>query len=138
VKLLSVLQGREFERLDATRPSADQLITSRRDLKGDGQQRSRACQLNVISVFVPPRDRSRASCSGDHFLIKYAQRRIKRIAPATVDMLVTTTGGERPRAEHHRRAVLPTDRSSRHDLPPALQTAGRRTAVMPRLDPSSR
>ncbi|HQR37034.1 MAG TPA: sigma 54-interacting transcriptional regulator [Blastocatellia bacterium] len=139
VKLLRVLQEREFERLGgtetikvnvrliaATNSDLERAITEGR-FRGDLYYR-----LNVFTIFVPPlRDRkSDILLLADHFLEKYAlehAKNIKRISTPAIDMLASYhwPGNVRELENTMERAVLVCegDVIHGHHLPPTLQTA---------------
>ncbi len=139
VKLLRVLQEREFERLGgtdsvkvdvrliaATNANMEEAVakgTLRQDL---------FYRLNVFTIFVPPlRERkSDILLLADHFVEKLAAEqgiRVKRISTAAIDTLVSYhwPGNVRELQNVIERAVLVSDGQviHSHDLPPTLQTA---------------
>jgi Nif-specific regulatory protein len=139
VKLLRVLQEREFERLGGTntvRVNVRVIAATNRDLERairDGQFREDLYyRLNVFSIFAPPLRERKADVMllADHFLRKYASehgRRIKRISTPAIDMLTSYhwPGNARELENTIERAVLVCDGDvvHGHHLPPALQTA---------------
>jgi Nif-specific regulatory protein len=139
VKLLRVLQEREFERLGGTetiKANVRLLAATNKDLEraiADGTFREDLYyRLNVFAIFVPPlRDRkSDVLLLADHFLQKYAGehgKNIKRISTPAIDMLASYhwPGNARELENTIERAVLVCDGSviHGHHLPPTLQTA---------------
>ncbi len=139
IKILRVLQEREFERLGgnetvkinvrlitATNKNLEKLIidgTFREDL---------FYRLNVFTIFLPPlRERkSDILLLAEHFLEKYEAehgKRIRRISTPAIDMLTSYhfPGNVRELANAVERAVLVCDSNviHGHHLPPTLQTA---------------
>ena len=139
VKLLRVLQEREFERVGgtetvrvnvrivaATNKAMEEAIaegTFREDLY---------YRLNVFTIFVPPlRDRkSDMLLLADHFLEKFSREHrkvIRRISTPAIDMLMSYhwPGNVRELENALERAVLVCDGAviHGHHLPPSLQTA---------------
>jgi Nif-specific regulatory protein len=139
VKLLRVLQEREFERLGGTstiKVNVRLLAATNRDLEqsiANGTFREDLYyRLNVFSIFVPPlRERKDdILLLADHFLAKYAREHgkpIKRIATSTIDMLSSYhwPGNVRELENTIERAVLVCEKGVIHSyhLPPTLQTA---------------
>jgi Nif-specific regulatory protein len=139
VKLLRVLQEREFERLGGTetiRTNVRLIAASNTDLEraiSEGTFRGDLYyRLNVFTIFVPPlRDRkSDILLLADHFLEKYALehgKHIKRISTPAIDMLASYhwPGNVRELENTIERAVLVCDGDviHGHHLPPTLQTA---------------
>ena len=139
VKLLRVLQEKEFERLGGVEPiqtdvrlvaatncDLEQAITDKR-FREDLYYR-----LNVFTIFVPPLRERRTDILmlADHFLEKYARdhgRSIKRISTPAIDMLMAYhwPGNVRELQNVMERAVLVCDASvvHGHHLPPTLQTS---------------
>ncbi len=140
VKLLRVLQEREFERLGGTetiRANVRVIAATNRDLEqgmAAGTFRDDLYyRLNVFSINVPPlRDRkSDLLLLADHFVQKFAKdykKVIRRIATGAIDMMMSYhwPGNVRELENVIERAVLVCDGSGvihgRH-LPPTLQTA---------------
>jgi Nif-specific regulatory protein len=139
VKLLRVLQEREFERLGGTDPvkvdvrliAATNANMEEAVAKGTLRQ-DLLYRLNVFTIFVPPlRERkSDILLLADHFVEKIAADqgiRIKRISTAAIDALVSYhwPGNVRELQNVIERAVLVSDGQviHTHDLPPTLQTA---------------
>ena len=139
VKLLRVLQEREFERLGGTetvKVNVRLVVATNRDLEASiAEKQFREdlyYRLNVFSIFVPPlRDRKPdIMLLADHFLAKYARqhkRQIRRISTPAIDMLVSYhwPGNVRELENTMERAVLTCDTQviHGHHLPPTLQTA---------------
>ena len=146
VKLLRVLQEREFERLGgtesvkvdvrliaATNADVEKAIaagTFREDLH---------YRLNVFAIFVPPlRERKTdVLLLADHFLERYGVehgKHVKRISTPAIDMLMSYhwPGNVRELENALERAVLVCDGRviHAHDLPPSLQTAEASGTVM--------
>jgi len=139
IKLLRVIQEREFERLGgtetikinvrlvtATNKNLEEAIaagTFREDL---------FYRLNVFTIFLPPlRERkSDILLLAEHFVEKYEQehnKRIRRISTPAIDMLSCYhyPGNVRELENAIERAVLVCDSNviHGHHLPPTLQTA---------------
>ena len=140
MKLLRVLQEREFERLGGTETvtvDVRVIAATNQDLReGDWPTASFRedlyYRLNVFPIFIPPLREREADVLllADHFVEKYARehgKSIKRISTPAIDMLIELSlARQRARAgEHHRarRAVGGRRGHSRHHLPPTLQTA---------------
>jgi len=139
VKLLRVLQAREFERLGgshtipldvrvlaATNRNLDKAVASgafREDLY---------YRLNVFPIFVPPLRERKADVLllADHFLEKFAREQgktIARISTPAIDMLMSYhwPGNVRELSNAIERAVVICEGGvlHSHHLPPTLQTA---------------
>src|SRR5207244_619920 len=139
VKLLRVLQEREFERLGGTetvKVDVRLVAATNRDLEASiAEKQFREdlyYRLNVFSIFVPPlRDRKPdIMLLADHFLVKYCRqhkRQIRRISTPAIDMLVSYhwPGNVRESENILERGVLTCDGQviHGHHLPPTLQTA---------------
>ena len=139
VKLLRVLQEKEFERLGGTstiRVNVRLITATNKDLEkamAEGKFREDLYyRLNVFAIFVPPlRDRkSDLLLLADHFLQKYAREHkkdIRRISTPAIDMLTAYhwPGNVRELENVLERAVLVCDAAvvHGHHLPPTLQTA---------------
>ena len=139
VKLLRVLQEREYERLGGTethKANVRVIAATHRDLEQAITERSFRedlyYRLNVFSIFVPPLRERRPDILllADHFLEKYARehgKAIRRISTPAIDMLVAYhwPGNVRELENAMERAVLVCDGSvvHGHHLPPTLQTA---------------
>jgi Nif-specific regulatory protein len=139
VKLLRVLQEREFERVGGVEPVRTDvrvIAATNRDLEkalADGGFREDLYyRLNVFPIFIPPlRERkSDVFPLADHFAVKYAQehgKTIKRISTSAIDLLAGYhwPGNVRELENTMERAVLMADGEviHGHHLPPTLQTA---------------
>lgn len=139
VKLLRVLQEREFERLGST----DTIKVNVRLLAATNKDMERAIaagtfredlyyRLNVFSIFVPPLRERKADLLQlvDHFLEKFSRehhKQIKRISTPAIDMLMSYhwPGNVRELENTVERAVLMCDGQviHGHHLPPSLQSA---------------
>jgi len=139
VKLLRVLQEREFERLGGTQTihSNVRLITAtNKDLEkaiaaGDFRE-DLYYRLNVFAIFVPPlRERKPDVLQlANYFLEKFARehgKNIKRISTPAIDMLMCYhwPGNVRELENAIERSVVvcSTQVLHAHHLPPTLQTA---------------
>jgi Nif-specific regulatory protein len=141
IKLLRVLQEREFERLGGTetiRINVRLVAATNRDLEkamSQGQFREDLYyRLNVFTIFMPPlRERkSDVLLLADHFLEKFSRehhKHIKRISTPAIDMLASYhwPGNVRELENIIERAVLVCETGviHGHHLPPTLQTAER-------------
>jgi len=139
IKLLRVLQEREFERLGGTetiKANVRMLAATNKDLEkaiADGVFREDLYyRLNVFSIFVPPLRERKADLLllADHFLEKLSREHhkvIKRISTPAIDMLMSYhwPGNVRELENVLERAVLVCDGQviHAHHLPPSLQTA---------------
>jgi Nif-specific regulatory protein len=139
VKLLRVIQEREFERLGGTesvRVNVRVIAATNKDMEkaiADGTFREDLYyRLNVFTIFVPPlRDRKAdLLLLADHFLEKFSREHgkvIKRISTPAIDMLMSYhwPGNVRELENALERAVLVCDGQviHGHHLPPSLQTA---------------
>jgi Nif-specific regulatory protein len=139
IKLLRVLQEREFERLGGTetiKVNVRLIAATNKDVEqaiAAGQFREDLYyRLNVFAMFMPPlRERkSDVLLLADHFLEKYARehgKSIKRISTPAIDMLASYhwPGNVRELENIIERAVLvcETNVIYGHHLPPTLQTA---------------
>jgi len=146
VKLLRVLQEKEFDRLGGTttiRANVRLIAGTNRNLEkamAEGKFREDLYyRLNVFAIFVPPlRDRkSDLLLLADHFLQKYAtehKKDIRRISTPAIDMLSAYhwPGNVRELENVIERAVLVCDSNviHSHHLPPTLQTAQASGTVM--------
>ena len=146
VKLLRVLQEKEFERLGGTetvKVDVRLIAATNRDLeKAIAERQFREdlyYRLDVFSIFVPPlRDRKPdIMLLADHFLAKYARSHkkiIRRISTPAIDMLMSYhwPGNVRELENTLERAVLTCDGNviHGHHLPPTLQTAEASGTVM--------
>ena len=139
VKLLRVLQEREFERLggtDAVKIDVRLIAATNSDLeatvaKGTMRQ-DLLYRLNVFTIYVPPlRERkSDILLLADHFVEKLSTeqgKQVKRISTPAIDALVAYhwPGNVRELQNVIERAVLVSDGQviHLHHLPPTLQTA---------------
>jgi Nif-specific regulatory protein len=139
VKLLRVLQEREFERLGST----ETIKVNVRLIAATNKDMERAMaagtfredlyyRLNVFAIFVPPLRERKADLLllVDHFLEKFSRehrKSIKRISTPAIDMLMSYhwPGNVRELENTLERAVLMCDGQvvHGHHLPPSLQTA---------------
>jgi Nif-specific regulatory protein len=139
VKLLRVLQEREFERVGGTesvRVNVRVIAATNKDMEkgiADGTFREDLYyRLNVFTIFVPPLRERKADLLllADHFLEKFSREHgkvIKRISTPAIDMLTAYhwPGNVRELENALERAVLVCDGQviHGHHLPPSLQTA---------------
>jgi len=139
VKLLRVLQEREFERVGGTetvRVNVRVIAATNKDMEkaiAEGTFREDLYyRLNVFTIFVPPlRDRKAdLLLLADHFLEKFSREHgkvIKRISTPAIDMLMSYhwPGNVRELENALERSVLVCDGQviHGHHLPPSLQTA---------------
>jgi Nif-specific regulatory protein len=139
VKLLRVLQEREFERVggvETMKVNIRLVAATNKDLEkaiAAGQFREDLYhRLNVFTIFVPPlRERkSDILLLADHFLEKFTRehrKQVRRISTPAIDMLVSYhwPGNVRELANVVERAVVVCDANviHAHHLPPTLQTA---------------
>jgi Nif-specific regulatory protein len=139
VKLLRVLQEREFERLGGTstiRVNIRLVAATNKDLEkaiAAGEFREDLYyRLNVFSIYSPPlRDRKPdVLLLADHFLEKYSRehgKNVRRISTPAIDMLMSYhwPGNVRELSNVIERAVVVCDANvvHAHHLPPTLQTA---------------
>jgi Nif-specific regulatory protein len=139
IKLLRVLQAREFERLGGTktiRVSVRLIAATNKDVEraiADGSFREDLYyRLNVFSIFLPPLRERKPDLSllADHFLEKASLahgKHIKRISTPAIDMLMAYhwPGNVRELENAIERAVVVCDGQvvHAHHLPPTLQTA---------------
>jgi len=139
IKLLRVLQEREFERIGGTETikANIRLVTATNKnleeaiAKGEFRE-DLYYRLNVFSIFLPSlRERkSDILLLAEHFLEKYEvehNKRIRRISTPAIDMLMSYhfPGNVRELENAIERAVLVCDANviHGHHLPPTLQTA---------------
>ncbi len=139
IKLLRVLQEREFERLgggETIRTNIRLVTATNKNLedaiaKGDFRE-DLYYRLNVFTIHLPPlRERkSDILLLAEHFLEKYEiehGKRIRRISTPAIDMLMSYhfPGNVRELENAIERAVLVCDANviHGHHLPPTLQTA---------------
>ena len=139
VKLLRILQDREFERLGGTgtiKANVRLVAATNSDLEtaiAAGTFREDLhYRLNVFTIFVPPLRERKTDILllADHFLEKYAiehGKSIKRISTPAIDMLMAYhwPGNVRELQNILERAVLVCDTNvvHGHHLPPTLQTS---------------
>jgi len=139
VKLLRVLQEREFERLGGVKPvKVDvRLITAtNRDLeaavKAGTFREDLYYRLHVFELFMPPLRERQADILllADHFVEKIAAAQgkdVRRISTSAIDMLVAYhwPGNVRELENAIERAILVSEGGviHAHHLPPSLQTA---------------
>jgi Nif-specific regulatory protein len=139
IKLLRVLQEREFERLggiETIKVNVRLIVATNKDLeKAISKSEFREdlfYRFNVFQIFMPPlRERkSDILLLADHFLEKYARERgksIKRISTPAIDMLTSYhwPGNVRELENVIDHAVLVCESNviHGHHLPPTLQTA---------------
>jgi Nif-specific regulatory protein len=139
VKLLRVLQEREFERLGGVRPikvNVRLVAATNLDLdKAVAQGAFREdlyYRLNVFTIFLPPlRERKTdVPLLADHFVEKYAaaqSKDVRRLATSAIDMLMSYhwPGNVRELENCIERAVVVCEGGviHGHHLPPTLQTA---------------
>lgn len=139
IKLLRVLQEREFERLGGTetiKANVRLLTATNKNLEAaivDGSFREDLFyRLNVFSIFLPPlRERkSDILLLAENFVEKYERehgKHIKRLSTPAIDMLTSYhyPGNVRELENAIERAVLACEGGviHGHHLPPTLQTA---------------
>jgi Nif-specific regulatory protein len=139
VKLLRVLQQREFERVGGTetvKANVRLVAATNKDLEkamaAATFREDLYYRLNVFTIFAPPLRERKADLLllADHFLDKFARehrRSIKRISTPAIDMLTSYhwPGNVRELENTIERAVLMCDGEvvHGHHLPPSLQTA---------------
>jgi Nif-specific regulatory protein len=139
IKLLRVLQEREFERVggNATIKTDVRIIAAtNRDLERmmqeGGFREDLYYRLNVFPIHIPPLRERRTDILllADYFIERYSKRNgkhIKRISTPAIDLLVTYhwPGNVRELENCIERAVLLStdDVIHGHHLPPTLQTA---------------
>jgi Nif-specific regulatory protein len=139
VKLLRVLQEREFEPLGSTRTMRTNIrlvAATNKDLEraiaGGEFREDLYYRLNVFAICVPPLRERKPDILllADHFVEKFSREHgkpVKRIATPAIDMLTTYhwPGNVRELANAIERAVVVCDGQviHAHHLPPTLQTA---------------
>ena len=139
VKLLRVLQEREFERVGGAEPvrvDVRVIAATNRNLEKalaeGGFREDLYYRLNVFPIFIPPLRERKADVLplADHFVEKYARehgKTIKRISTPAIDLLASYhwPGNVRELENTIERAVLLADGEviHGHHLPPTLQTA---------------
>jgi Nif-specific regulatory protein len=139
VKLLRVLQEKEFQRLGSTetvKTDVRIITATNRNLeeliKGNGFREDLYYRLNVFPLFIPPLRERRADIPllVNHFIEKYNKMHgleIQRISSTAIDLLMTYHWPGNIRELENcieRASILSTDRVIRsHNLPPTLQSA---------------
>ncbi len=139
IKLLRVIQEREFERIGSTQTTKVNvrlIAATNRNLEemvAQGKFREDLFyRLHVFPIFAPPlRNRkSDVALLADHFLEKYAResgKKVRRLSSAVIDMLMSYhwPGNVRELENCIERAVLVAEGDVIHPyhLPPTLQTA---------------
>jgi Nif-specific regulatory protein len=139
VKLLRVLQEREFERLGGTAPirvNVRLIAATNKDLEAavkEGTFREDLYyRLNVYGIYLPPLRERKPDIPllADHFIEKHAAahgKDVRRIATSAIDMLMSYhwPGNVRELENCLERAVLVCEGGviHAHHLPPTLQTA---------------
>lgn len=148
IKLLRVLQEREFEQLGGTetiKANVRLIAATNKNLEeaiGRGEFREDLFyRLNVFTIFLPPlRERkSDILLLAENFVEKYERehsKHIKRISTPAIDMLTSYhyPGNVRELENVIERAVLVCDENviHGHHLPPTLQTA-EKTNTIPKI-----
>jgi Nif-specific regulatory protein len=146
IKLLRVLQEREFERLggtDVIKVNVRLVAATNKDMELAIEQgtfrEDLFYRLNVFAIFIPPlRERKPdVLLLADHFLQRYSSEHgkdIRRISTPAIDMLTAYhwPGNVRELQNVIERAVLVCDGQvvHAHHLPPTLQTAEASGTVM--------
>ena len=139
VKLLRVLQEREFDRLGGTKPiqvNVRLIAASNADLENAIAAKTFRedlhYRLNVFTIFIPPLRERKTDILllADNFVERYAiehGKNIKRISTPAIDMLMSYhwPGNVRELENIIERAVLVCDDNvlHGHHLPPSLQTS---------------
>jgi len=139
IKLLRVLQEREFERLGSTetiRANIRLVAATNKDLEkaiAAGEFREDLYyRLNVFAIYVPPLRERKPDITllADYFVEKFSRehgKSVKRIATPAIDMLASYhwPGNVRELANVIERAVVVCEGQvlHAHHLPPTLQTA---------------
>jgi Nif-specific regulatory protein len=139
IKLLRVLQEREFERvgsMQTVKVNVRLIAATNRNLEemvSQGKFRDDLFyRLHVFPIFVPPLRNRKADIVllADHFLEKYAKetgKKVRRLSSAVIDMLMSYhwPGNVRELENCMERAVLVAEGDVIHPyhLPPTLQTA---------------
>ncbi|HZM88585.1 MAG TPA: sigma 54-interacting transcriptional regulator [Blastocatellia bacterium] len=139
IKLLRVLQEREYERLGGTetiKSNVRLIAATNKDLEKairEGAFREDLYyRLNVFTIYLPPLRERRPDILelAEHFVDKYARqhhKRIKRISTPAIDMLTSYhwPGNVRELENCIERTLLVCDGNviHGHHLPPTLQTA---------------
>jgi Nif-specific regulatory protein len=146
VKLLRVLQSKEFERLGGTktiRVNVRLITATNKDIEKaitEGAFRDDLYyRLNVFAIFIPPLRERKPDLLllADHFLEKASRahgKHIKRISTPAIDMLMSHhwPGNVRELENAIERAVVVCDGQvvHAHHLPPTLQAAASSGTVM--------
>jgi len=146
VKLLRVLQAKEFERLGGTktiRSNVRLVAATNKDIEkaitGGSFRDDLYYRLNVFAIFIPPLRERKPDLLllADHFLEKASLahgKHIKRISTPAIDMLMGYhwPGNVRELENAIERAVVVCDGQvvHAHHLPPTLQTAASTGTVM--------
>jgi Nif-specific regulatory protein len=139
IKLLRVLQEREFERVGGTstiKTDVRIITATNRDLEDlirkNQFRQDLYYRLNVFPIHLPPLKRRKADILllADHFVEKYSRannKNIRRISTPAIDMMMAYhwPGNVRELENCIERAVLLSndDVIHGHHLPPSLQTA---------------
>jgi Nif-specific regulatory protein len=139
IKLLRVLQEREFERLGSTetiRTNMRLIAATNKDLDkaiAAGEFREDLYyRLNVFAIFVPPLRERKPDIMllADHFVEKFARehgKKVKRVSTPAIDMMASYhwPGNVRELANAVERAIVICEGQvlHAHHLPPTLQTA---------------
>lgn len=139
IKLLRVIQEREFERLGGTEPikvNVRLITATNKNLEksiADGCFREDLFyRINVFTIFLPPLRERKADILllAEHFLEKYErehEKAVRRISTPAIDMLTAYhfPGNVRELENAIERAVIVCDANviHGHHLPPTLQTA---------------
>jgi Nif-specific regulatory protein len=148
VKILRVLQEREFERLGGTetiKVNVRVITATNKDLEKAMQEGSFRedlyYRLNVFTIFLPPLRERRPDILllADYFVEKYVHqhhKNVKRISTPAIDMLMSYhwPGNVRELENCIERTVLVCEGGviHAHHLPPTLQTA-EASGTVPRL-----
>jgi Nif-specific regulatory protein len=139
IKLLRVLQEREFERLGSTvtvRSNIRLVAATNKDLetaiKAGEFREDLYYRLNVFAIYVPPLRERKPDITllADYFVDKFSHehgKKVKRISTPAIDMLASYhwPGNVRELANAVERAVVVCEGQvlHAHHLPPTLQTA---------------
>lgn len=139
IKLLRVLQERQFERVGGTRTlrvDVRIIAATHRDLAAMVREKAFRedlyYRLNIFPIYVPPLRKRKADIVllADHFLDQYSRaagKPVRRLSSAVIDMLMSYhwPGNVRELENCMERAVLVAegDVIYPHHLPPTLQTA---------------
>jgi Nif-specific regulatory protein len=139
IKLLRVLQEREYERLGGTetiKANVRMIAATNKDLekaiREGGFREDLYYRLNVFTIYLPPLRERRPDilALAEHFVEKYARqhhKRIKRISTPAIDMLASYhwPGNVRELENCIERTLLVCEGNviHGHHLPPTLQTS---------------